>query len=64
MGCEGQQGCETSRIPRFLDNRLTDGGVCQSYAPAALYTKEYFWLRFLFEAESIQERLEGRQKNS
>jgi hypothetical protein len=25
-GCEGPWGCERSRLPRFLDNRLTDGG--------------------------------------
>jgi hypothetical protein len=24
-GRGGPQGCETSRIPHFLDNRLTDG---------------------------------------
>jgi hypothetical protein len=23
---EGPQGCETPRLPHFLDNRLTDGG--------------------------------------
>jgi hypothetical protein len=23
---DGPYGCETSRIPHFLDNRLTDGG--------------------------------------
>jgi hypothetical protein len=23
---EGPQGCETSRLPHFLDNQLTDGG--------------------------------------
>jgi hypothetical protein len=25
-GCGGTYGCETSRLPHFLDNRLTDGG--------------------------------------
>jgi hypothetical protein len=25
-GHEGPYGCETSWLPRFLDNRLTDGG--------------------------------------
>jgi hypothetical protein len=25
-GHGGPQGCETSRLPHFLDNRLTDGG--------------------------------------
>jgi hypothetical protein len=25
-GCGGPYGCETSRLPHFLDNRLTDGG--------------------------------------
>jgi hypothetical protein len=25
-GCEGPEGCETSRLPHFLDNRLTDVG--------------------------------------
>jgi hypothetical protein len=38
-GREGPQGCETSRLPHFLDNRLTDGGevvslMCwQPYTP-------------------------------
>jgi hypothetical protein len=25
-GCRGPQGCETSTLPHFLNNRLTDGG--------------------------------------
>jgi hypothetical protein len=35
-GHGGLQGCETSRPPHFLDNRLTDGGevVSLSHLPA------------------------------
>jgi hypothetical protein len=52
-GCEGPQGCESSRLPHFLDSRLTDGGkVCQPYKPAALYPQEDSWYSFLVEAES------------
>jgi hypothetical protein len=29
-GREGPEGCETSRLPHFLDNRLTDGGEAVS----------------------------------
>jgi hypothetical protein len=29
-GCEGPQGCERSRLPHFLDSRLTDGGEVYS----------------------------------
>jgi hypothetical protein len=25
-GCAGPQSCETSKLPHFLDSRLTDGG--------------------------------------
>jgi hypothetical protein len=38
-GRGGPYGCETSRLPHFLHNRLTD---CQPYAPAALYTPGRF----------------------
>jgi hypothetical protein len=47
-GCGGPQGCETSRLPYFLDNRLTDGGEVVT----ALYPKEDYWYSFLLEAES------------
>jgi hypothetical protein len=38
-GRGGTWDCETSRIPHFLDNRLTDGGWCggQPYVPAVLH---------------------------
>jgi hypothetical protein len=38
-GSVGSKGCGMSRLPRCLDNRLTDGGgVTLPYAPAALYS--------------------------
>jgi hypothetical protein len=47
-------GCETSRLPNFLDNQLTDGGEVVSLTPqpAALYPQEDSWYSFLLEAES------------
>jgi hypothetical protein len=43
-----------SRLPHFLDNRLTDGGkvVSLTRQPAALYPQEDFWYSFRLEAES------------
>jgi hypothetical protein len=39
-GRGGPYGCEMSRFPHFLDNRLTDGGkVCQPYAPKVIRVK-------------------------
>jgi hypothetical protein len=39
---EGPYGCETSRIPHFLNNRLTDGSEAVSLTrrPAALYPRK------------------------
>jgi hypothetical protein len=48
-------GCETSRLPYFLDNGLTDGGedVSLTRRPAAPLTpQENSWYSFLLEAES------------
>jgi hypothetical protein len=50
-GREGPYGCETSRLPHFLDNRLTDGGEVVS-PTVALYPQEDSWYSFLLEAES------------
>jgi hypothetical protein len=49
-GRRGPQGCETSRLPHLVDNRLTDCGevVSLTRRPAALYP----WYSFLLEAES------------
>jgi hypothetical protein len=50
----GPYGFETSRIPHFLDNRLTDGSevVRLTSQPAALYPQEDCCYSFLLEAES------------
>jgi hypothetical protein len=37
-GRGGPQGCETSRLPHFLDNRLTDGGEIVSLTRRPLFT--------------------------
>jgi hypothetical protein len=47
------QGCERSRLPQFLKNRLTDGGEAVSLKrPGALYPQEDSWYSYLLEAES------------
>jgi hypothetical protein len=52
-GRGGPYGCETSRLPHFLDNRLTDGGEVVSLTRRPLFTsQEYSWYSFLLEAES------------
>jgi hypothetical protein len=46
-------GCETSRLPHFLDNRLTYGGAVVSLTcRPPFYTQEDFWYSFLLETES------------
>jgi hypothetical protein len=50
-GHGGSQGCETSRLPHFLDNRLTDGGEVVSLMCQPLFTPlEDSWYSFLSEA--------------
>jgi hypothetical protein len=51
-GRGGLLGCETSGLPHFIHNRLTDGGEVVSLTPAALYPQEDSWYSFLLEAES------------
>jgi hypothetical protein len=51
-GREGPQGCETSRLPHFIDNRLTDGGEIVSLTRRPPFTPQKdFWYSFLLEAE-------------
>jgi hypothetical protein len=37
-GRGGPQDCETSRLPHFLDNRLTDGGEIVGLTRRPLFT--------------------------
>jgi hypothetical protein len=51
-GRRGLLGCETSRLPHFLDNRLIDGGKVVSLTLwPPLTPQEYSWYSFLLEAE-------------
>jgi hypothetical protein len=53
-GHEGPLGCETSRIPHFLDNRLTDGDeVVRPKRLPPFTPQEDSWYSFQLEAESI-----------
>jgi hypothetical protein len=46
-------GCETSRLPHFPDNLLTDGGEVVSLTLRQTYSpQEDSWYSFLLEAES------------
>jgi hypothetical protein len=53
-GREGPWGCETSRLPHFIDNRLTDGveDVSLKRRPAVLYPRKIPGTHFLLEFES------------
>jgi hypothetical protein len=52
-GRGGPQGCETSRLPYFLDGRLTDGGEVVSLTRRQpLIPPEDSWYSFMLEAES------------
>jgi hypothetical protein len=52
-GRGGSQGCETSRLPHFLDNRFTDGSEVVSLTCRPPFTPSYdSWYPFLSEAES------------
>jgi hypothetical protein len=47
-GLRGPEGCETSRLPHFLDNRLTDGGKIVRLTPRPPFTpQEDSWYSFL-----------------
>jgi hypothetical protein len=52
---EGPQGCETSRLPHFIDSWLTDGGEVVSLTRRPLFTlQKHSWYSFLLEAESTK----------
>jgi hypothetical protein len=46
-------GCETSRLPHFLENRLTDGGEVDRLTRRSPFTpQEDSWYSFLLQTES------------
>jgi hypothetical protein len=52
-GCGGPYNCETSRLPHFLDNRLTDLGEVFSLTCQPTFTPQKdSWYSFLLDAES------------
>jgi hypothetical protein len=51
-GCGSPYGCKTSRLPHFLDNRLTDGGKVSLTHRPPLSLQKSSWYSFLLEAES------------
>jgi hypothetical protein len=52
-GREGPDGCEMSRIPHFVDSRLTHGGEFVSLTQRPPFTpQDDSWYSFLLEAES------------
>jgi hypothetical protein len=49
----GPQVCDTSRLPHFLANRLTDGGEVVCFTRRHhLYPQKDSWYSFLLEAET------------
>jgi hypothetical protein len=52
-GHGGPYGCETLRVPQYLDNRLTDDGKVVSLTRRLPFTpQEGSWYSCLLEAES------------
>jgi hypothetical protein len=50
--CGGSQGCETLRLPHFLDSRLTDGVIFSLKSLPRYTPQEDSRLLLLLEAES------------
>jgi hypothetical protein len=56
VGSGSPKDCEKSRLPHFLDNRLTYGGKVVSFKRLSPFTpQEGSWYSFLSEAESTPE---------
>jgi hypothetical protein len=53
-GREGQYGCETSRLPHFLDSQLKAGGEAVTLTRRTAFTspQEDSWCSFVLEDES------------
>jgi hypothetical protein len=51
-GRGGSQGCETLRLPHFLDSRLAGGGEVSLTRRPSFILQEDSWYSFLLEADS------------
>jgi hypothetical protein len=49
--CREPKGCETLRVPNFLDSRITDGGEFVSLMCWPPFPQEDSWYSFLLEAQ-------------
>jgi hypothetical protein len=52
IGCEGPEGCETSRVPHYLANQLIDGEVVSLMCLLPFIPQKNSWYSFVLEAES------------
>jgi hypothetical protein len=50
--CGGQYGCETLRLPQFLDNWLRDSSEVSLMCRPSFTPQEDYWYSFLLEDES------------
>jgi hypothetical protein len=60
---EGPEGCETFRVPHYLDNRLTDGGKVVSLTRRPPFTPGIFLVTICVRGHSAAGRIRSVEKN-